>query len=140
MRKKVHRPEKKFSSLIIPKNLQKALPYKSKPKLMAKQGNGDSRNQTYLQKRAVVLEPEEKKAVALLQQIRALRKDQVVRRKERKEVAKDKKRKDIEKMEAWKGEKEKERKKEVMKAHGMGGMKRKGEGGTDSRGKRRKIS
>ncbi|KAF9078081.1 hypothetical protein BDP27DRAFT_1310731 [Rhodocollybia butyracea] len=138
--KKVQRPEKKFHPLVIPKNLQKALPYKSKPKLMLKQGNGDPHKQTYMQKRAVVLEPDEKKAVALLQQIRALRKDQVVRRKEKKEVAKEKKRKDAEKMEARKGEKEKERKKEVMKAHGMGGTKRKGEEGMDSRGKRRKTS
>lgn len=47
-----------------------------------------------MQKRAVVLEPEEKKAVAMLQQIRALRKDQVQRRRdkqaERKEVYKKK--------------------------------------------------
>jgi len=38
------------------------------PKLMQPQ-----QNQTYLQKRAVVIEPQEKKAVALLQQIRALK-------------------------------------------------------------------
>ncbi|KAJ3992225.1 hypothetical protein F5050DRAFT_1715452 [Lentinula boryana] len=41
------------------------------------------------QKRAVVLEPEEKRAVALLQQIRASRKDQVQRRKEKKEAGKE---------------------------------------------------
>ena len=74
----VERPPRKFNPLKIPKTLQAALPYASKPKVMKPQ-----RRQTYLQKRAVVLEPEEKRAITLLQQMRALRKDQVVRRKEK---------------------------------------------------------
>ncbi|KAF5367591.1 hypothetical protein D9757_010642 [Collybiopsis confluens] len=105
---------KRFTPLVVPRALQKALPYKSKPRVITKQGGG----QTYMQKRAVVLEPEEKRAVALMQQIRSVRKDQVTRRKEKKDVAKEKKRKDLEKVEERKGEKVRQRKKEVMRMLG----------------------
>jgi len=47
------------------------------------QAHERQKRQTYLQKRAVVLEPEERKAIAILQQMRALRKDQVARRREK---------------------------------------------------------
>ncbi|KAE9405745.1 DUF663-domain-containing protein [Gymnopus androsaceus JB14] len=107
--KKIQRPEKKFNPLVVPKKLQAALPYKSKPKLMAKQGGGEK----------VVLEPEEKKAVALLQQIRALRKDQVAKRREKKEEKKEKRAKELEKEAERKGEKEKEKRKEYMKVAGQ---------------------
>ncbi|KAJ3522810.1 hypothetical protein NMY22_g11729 [Coprinellus aureogranulatus] len=112
--KKVERAPRKFNPLIVPKKLQATLPYASKPKLTAPQ-----RAPTYLQKRAVVMEPEEKKAVALLQQIRALRKEQVVKRKEKKEEKREEKRRKEKKMEERKEEKAKERKKEVMRIVGQ---------------------
>lgn len=112
--KRVERPPRRFNPLVIPKKLQASLPYASKPKLMQPQ-----RAQTYLQKRAVVMEPEEKKAIALLQQIRALRKDQIVRRKEKKDEKKVERRKKLGKEEEKKGEKMKERKKEVMRITGQ---------------------
>ncbi|KAJ6508967.1 GTP binding protein [Mycena sanguinolenta] len=111
--KKIDRPERRFNPLIIPKKLQAALPYASKPRAMKPQ-----KQQTYLQKRAVVMEPEERKAVALLQQIRALRKDQVARRKEKKNEKKAEHRKKVEKAEEKKADKVKERKKEVMRVTG----------------------
>ncbi|KAJ7505467.1 GTP binding protein [Mycena galericulata] len=111
--KRIERPERRFNPLIIPKKLQAALPYASKPRVMKPQ-----RQQTYMQKRAVVMEPEERKAVALLQQIRALRKDQVARRREKKNEKKAEHQKKVEKDEERKGEKVKERKKEVMRATG----------------------
>ncbi|KAJ6557319.1 GTP binding protein [Mycena vulgaris] len=111
--KRIERPERRFNPLIIPKKLQAALPYASKPRVMKPQ-----RQQTYLQKRAVVMEPEERKAVALLQQIRALRKDQVARRREKKTEKKVEHHKKVEKEEEKKNEKVKERKKEVMRATG----------------------
>ncbi|KAJ7645515.1 GTP binding protein [Mycena polygramma] len=111
--KRIERPERRFNPLIIPKKLQAALPYASKPRIMKPQ-----RQQTYMQKRAVVMEPEERKAVALLQQIRALRKDQVARRKEKKTEKKAAHNKKVEKEEEKKNEKVKERKKEVMRATG----------------------
>lgn len=72
-----------------------------------------------MQKRAVVMEPEEKKAIALLQQIRALRKDQVVRRKEKQGERREVHRKKAEKEEAKKSEKEKEKRKEYMRVAGQ---------------------
>lgn len=47
---------KKFNPLHIPAKLQKDLPFKSKPKLMQKQ-----KHKSLEQRRAVVMEPEEKK-------------------------------------------------------------------------------
>ena len=72
-----------------------------------------------MQKRAVVLEPEEKKAIALLQQIRALRKDQVARRKDKQSERKEVHRKKVEKEEARKGEKEKEKRRDYMRIAGQ---------------------
>ncbi|KAF8870963.1 hypothetical protein CPB84DRAFT_1905621 [Gymnopilus junonius] len=132
--KKIERAPRRFNPLVVPKKLQAALPFASKPKLMKAQ-----KNQTYLQKRAVVMEPEEKKALALMQQIRALRKDQVSRRHEKKEEKKTERAKKLEKEEAKRAEKDKERKKDVMR---MAGQKSKREAELeDGRGrtKRRKT-
>jgi ribosome biogenesis protein BMS1 len=112
--KAIDRTARRFNTLKVPKKLQANLPYASKPKLMKPQ-----QRQTYMQKRAVVLEPEEKKAIALLQQIRALRKDQVVRRKEKQSERKEVHRKKVEKEEAKKSEKEKEKRKEYMRVAGQ---------------------
>ncbi|PFH53358.1 hypothetical protein AMATHDRAFT_73534 [Amanita thiersii Skay4041] len=112
--KKIERPQRRFNPLVIPKKLQAALPYASKPKLMKPQ-----RSQTYLQRRAVVMEPEEKKAVALLQQMRALRKDQVAKRMEKKAEKRKEKEKKREREQKRKGDKEKERKKEAMRVIGQ---------------------
>jgi len=112
--KKIERAPRRFNPLVLPKKLQSALPYASKPKLMKPQ-----QKQTYMQKRAVVLEPEEKKAVALMQQIRALRKDQVARRQEKKNEKKAERRKRLEKDEAKRGEKEKEKRKDYMRVAGQ---------------------
>ena len=112
--KPIERPSRRFNPLKVPKKLQAALPYASKPKIMKAQ-----HRQTYIQKRAVVLEPEEKKALALLQQARALRKDQVARRREKQEERRAAHRKKVEKEEAKKSEKEKEKRKEYMRAAGM---------------------
>lgn len=94
---------------------------------------------TYLQKRAVVLEPEERKAVALLQQMRALRKDQVVRRREKQNERKAEHRKKVEKADEAKGEKQRERKKEYMRLGGMKSNKRQTGDDGDSGRKRRKT-
>ncbi|KAI0770463.1 DUF663-domain-containing protein [Fomes fomentarius] len=112
--KPIERPARRFNPLRVPKKLQAALPYVSKPKLMKAQNRA-----TYMQKRAVVMEPEEKRAVALLQQVRALRKDQVARRREKKEEKKAVHRKKVEKEEERRGEKEKEKRKEYMRVAGL---------------------
>ncbi|KAK0187924.1 GTP binding protein [Armillaria mellea] len=112
--RKIERPARRFNPLFVPKKLQATLPYASKPKQMSSQ-----RKQTYLQKRAVVMEPEERKAVALLQQMRALRKDQVSRRKDKKAEKKAVHQKKIEKEEARRNEKEKEKRKDHMRVAGQ---------------------
>ncbi|EMD39727.1 hypothetical protein CERSUDRAFT_150396 [Gelatoporia subvermispora B] len=112
--KPIERPGRRFNPLKVPKNLQAALPYASKPKIMKAQSR-----QTYMQKRAVVLEPEEKKAMALLQQMRALRKDQVARRKGKQEERRAVHRQKVAKEEEKKSEKDKEKRKEYMRVAGV---------------------
>lgn len=112
--KKVERPGRRFNPLKIPKKLQSALPYASKPKLMKAQ-----HRQTYMQKRAVVMEPEERKAVALLQQIRALRKDRLSRRKEKQEERRAVHRQKVQKEKEEKEDKESESRKEYMRIAGL---------------------
>ncbi|KAF8634177.1 hypothetical protein AX15_001042 [Amanita polypyramis BW_CC] len=112
--KKIERPARNFNPLVISKKLQATLPYASKSKLMAPQTK-----KTYLQKRAVIMEPEEKKAIALLQQMRALRKEKIVRRKEKKAEKAVEKAKKMEREEKKKGEKEKEKKRGVMRIIGQ---------------------
>jgi len=130
----VERPPRRFNPLQIPKKLQASLPYASKPKLVKEQSR-----KTYLQKRAVVLEPEEKKAIALLQQIRALRKDQVARRKEKQEERKKAHRKKVEQEESKQAEKDKEKKKEYMRVAGAK-SKRAADGAVDTRRSKRARS
>lgn len=112
--KPIERIPRRFNPLRVPKKLQSTLPYASKPKLMKPQNR-----QTYLQKRAVLMEPEEKKKVALLQRIRALRKDQVSRRKDKKQEAKAVRMKKMEREEAKKTEKDKAKRKEYMRVAGQ---------------------
>ena len=131
--KAIQRPARYFNTLKVPKKLQATLPYASKPKLMKPQ-----HRQTYMQKRAVVLEPEEKKAIALLQQIRALRKDQVAKRKVKQSERKDIHRKKVEKEEAKKSEKEKAKRKEYMRVAGQK-SKREADFEEGRSGKRRKT-
>ena len=131
--KPVERLPRRFNPLRIPKKLQASLPYGSKPRAMKAQSR-----KTYMQQRAVVMEPEEKKAVALLQQIKALRKDQVARRKEKQNERKEVHRKKITKEETLKREKEKEKKKDIMRVAGIKHKRQAGvEEGTISRKRRR---
>lgn len=107
---KVHR---RFNPLRITKKLQSALPYASKPKAMKPQ-----HRTTYLQKRAVVMDPEEKKANSVLQSMRALRKDQTVRRKEKQELRRSKYRKSVQDEEEKASQKKKNAKKEYFQGPG----------------------
>ena len=65
------------------------------------------------------MDTEEKKAVALLQQIQALRKDKVARRSEKKEEKRKEHRKDIAKVEEGKQGKYKAERKEAMRKEGI---------------------
>ena len=66
--KPIDRPEWKHSKLVIPKRLEEALPYASKPKNEKQKGK-----KGYISKRAVILEPEERRKVAFLSALNAIR-------------------------------------------------------------------
>lgn len=80
VRDSVYRPiareTRRFNPLRVPSSLQKQLPFKSKPKLREK-----LMRKSLATKRAVVLEPGEKKVVALMQQLATLHRDKAKRRK-----------------------------------------------------------
>ena len=96
--KPIDRPVKKFNPLKIPRNLEKNLPFKSRPKYLAK-----LKKSRMTMKKAVVLEPEEKKARVLMQQLLTLHKERVKKQKvkHRAEVTKyrERKKKEEEKQE-----------------------------------------
>ena len=86
----IDRPARHFNPLRIPRNLSTSLPFKSQPAMMAPQ-----RKQTYMQKRAVVLGGEEKRARDLMQKIMTLQRDRAekraVKQEERRQVYRKKK-------------------------------------------------
>ncbi|KAJ1303127.1 hypothetical protein OPQ81_011327 [Rhizoctonia solani] len=128
--KGVDRPSRRFNPLKIPRKLQADLPYASKTKITRPQSRP-----TYAQKRAVVLEPEERKALSVIQQIRALRKDQVARRREKQSERREAHRKKVEAMESKKEDKKREERKEYMRLAGQK-AKRASEGGGGRSSKR----
>ena len=73
----VERQPRKFNSLHVPRALQAALPFRSKPKV-----EGARRRPTLEQKRAVVLEPGERKLYTLVQQLNTIRNEKVRKRSE----------------------------------------------------------
>ena len=77
----IKRETRRFNPLRVPANLQKQLPFKSKPKLMEKR-----KRKSLAAKRAVILEPNEKKVVTLLQQLSTLHRDKAKRRKQKQSV------------------------------------------------------
>lgn len=68
--KPIERVPRRFNPMHIPTSLQAALPFASKPKQMRARSQG---KKSYLSKRAVVMEAEEKAAYSLLQQVFTLR-------------------------------------------------------------------
>ncbi|BGP44943.1 Glycoside hydrolase 2 (Mannanase, beta-galactosidase) [Rhodotorula kratochvilovae] len=129
--KPIVRQTRRFNTLKVPRKLQSALPFASKPKMQPKQ-----KEATYLQKRAVVMDPEEKKALSLLQQVQAISRDKEAKRKEAKQANKAERAKKLAKEDAKRGEREKEDKKEFFAAKGRAD-KRKAEGGRYAKKQRR---
>uniref|UniRef100_A0A803LZZ4 Bms1-type G domain-containing protein n=1 Tax=Chenopodium quinoa TaxID=63459 RepID=A0A803LZZ4_CHEQI len=66
--KPIERQPKKFNPLIIPKSLQQALPFKTKPKDIPKRVNGLLKD-----RRPVIAEPDEKKTLKLVQHYQLIR-------------------------------------------------------------------
>ncbi|BBN03124.1 ribosome biogenesis protein BMS1 [Marchantia polymorpha subsp. ruderalis] len=75
--KPIERHVRKFNALKIPKQLQTALPFASKPKQKPKR-----KEKTLETKRAVVMEPHERKLHTLVQQLNTIRKEKAKKRKE----------------------------------------------------------
>ncbi|XP_017222777.1 uncharacterized protein LOC108199468 isoform X2 [Daucus carota subsp. sativus] len=79
--KPIERKVRKFNPLVIPKSLQAALPFASKPK------NIPSRRRPLLEnRRAVVMEPHERKVHALVQHLQLIRNDKMKKRKLKEDV------------------------------------------------------
>ena len=96
--KPVERPaRRKFNSMPVPKKLQAALPFASKPKLEAPKRKGG-----YLAKRAkaVVLEPGERKQRQLMQALATIRNEKLATRKTTQREKRAKKNADAERDEA----------------------------------------
>lgn len=111
--KTIDRPERKFNTLKVPRKLQAALPYASKPKLQKPQ-----KKETYMQKRAVVLDPEEKRALGLMQQIQAIQKVKVAKRQEKKAEGRAARAKKLAKEDEKRSEREKEKRREHFREMG----------------------
>ncbi|KAJ4723627.1 ribosome biogenesis protein BMS1-like [Melia azedarach] len=81
--KPIERKPKKFNPLVIPKSLQAALPFESKPKDIP------SRKRPLLEnRRAVVMEPHERKVHALVQHLQLIRHEKMKKRKLKEEQKK----------------------------------------------------
>ncbi|KAK4419933.1 Ribosome biogenesis protein BMS1 [Sesamum alatum] len=77
----IERKPRKFNPLVIPKSLQAALPFASKPK------NIPHRSRPLLEnRRAVVMEPHERKVHALVQHLQLIRNEKMKKRKLKEEV------------------------------------------------------
>lgn len=111
--KKIERQERKFNPLRVPKQLKGALPFKSQIHEMKPQ-----KKKTYMAKRAVVLDGEEKKARDLMQKIATVRNEKDAKRKAKKSEKFQDRLKRIAKEEEAKKEKQRERKKEYFAKNG----------------------
>ncbi|KAF1913024.1 hypothetical protein BDU57DRAFT_532140 [Ampelomyces quisqualis] len=109
----IDRPTRVFNPLRIPRKLAADLPFKSQVAAMKPQTK-----QTYLQKRAVVLGGEEKKARRLMDQVITIRNDKVEKRRKKQDERKDGYRAKVKENEEKKGEREKREKQEYWEREG----------------------
>ncbi len=79
--KRITRETRRFNPLRVPKALQRQLPFKSKPKQSDKR-----KGKTLASKRAVVLEPNEKRVLTLMQQLATIHRDKAKRRQAKQEA------------------------------------------------------
>ncbi|EMR09931.1 hypothetical protein PNEG_01690 [Pneumocystis murina B123] len=108
--RKIERPARHFNPLRVPKALAASLPYASKQRNMKPQ-----RKKTYLQKRAVILNPEERKIRDLMHKLLTLRNEKIKKRKEKQEERRESFKKKMAKEDLIKKEKEKARGKLIFK-------------------------
>lgn len=111
--KPVERVTRHFNPLRVPRALAAELPYKSQITQMKKQSKP-----TYMQKRAVVLGGEEKKARDLMQKVMTLRNEKVAKRRVAKEEKRKVYRKKVAENAEMRGEREKKEKQEYWRKEG----------------------
>lgn len=111
--KKIEREERRFNPLKVPRSIQKDLPFKSQIRQMKPQ-----KRQTYLAKRAVVMDGEEKQMRDLMNKIHTLKKDKETKRLAKKKEKFQDRLKEVAKKEETRKEKERERKKEYFSREG----------------------
>jgi ribosome biogenesis protein BMS1 len=128
--KPVERATRHFNPLRVPRALAAELPYKSQIVQMKPQSK-----QTYMQKRAVVVGGEEKKARDLMQKIMTLRNEKVAKRRATKEEKRKEYRKKVEENAEKRGEREKKEKQDYWRKEGK---KRRADGDAGGGGKRRR--
>jgi ribosome biogenesis protein BMS1 len=94
--KPIERPERKFKKLFVPKRLEDALPFASKPKNETKR-----KKKGYTSKRAVVMEAGERTKHTFIQALNSIRNEKVaIRRNKNAERMKDKAKKNAKKEQA----------------------------------------
>ena len=128
----IARPTRHFNPLRVPRALAADLPFKSQISTMKPQGK-----QTYLQKRAVVLGGEEKRARDLMQKIMTIRNEKLEKRRVKQDERKEDYRRKIKENEEKKAGREKRERDDYWRSEGK---KRKShaDGREVGQGKRRK--
>ncbi|CZR69461.1 related to GTP-binding protein Bms1p, required for distinct steps of 40S ribosome biogenesis [Phialocephala subalpina] len=128
--KPVERATRHFNPLRVPRALAAELPFKSQIVQTKKQSK-----ETYIQKRAIVLGGEEKKARDLMQKVMTLRNEKVAKRRAAKEEKRKDYRKKVEENAEKRGEREKKEKQEYWRKEGK---KRRADTDGEGGGKRRR--
>ncbi|KAL5117817.1 Glycoside hydrolase 2 (Mannanase, beta-galactosidase) [Pleosporales sp. CAS-2024a] len=130
----IDRPTRVFNPLRVPRKLAASLPFKSQAPVMKPQ-----RQQTYLQKRAVVLGAEEKKARRLMDQVIAIRNDKLDKRRKKQDERKEAYRSKVKENEEKRSEREKREKQAYWEREGKKRTwQNEGENGRPGASKRRK--
>lgn len=131
--KKIEREERKFNPLKVPKLIRKELPFKSQIHEAKPQ-----KKQTYMAKRAVIVDGDEKKMRDLVNKINTLKRDKEMKRKAKKSEKFLEKLKEIAKKEEAKKEKERERKREYFAKQGKKRLLELSEAGSAAFGSKRR--
>ncbi|KAK4241950.1 hypothetical protein C8A03DRAFT_11829 [Achaetomium macrosporum] len=111
--RKIERPTRHFNPLRVPKALAAELPFKSQIVQTKAQ-----KKETYMQKRAVVVRGEERKARDLMQKLTTIRKEQIAKRRAKKEEKRAEYRKKIAEIEERLENKEKREKQAYWEREG----------------------
>lgn len=117
--REIERRPRVFNPLKIPSSLQAALPYKSKPKIELAR-----KKKSLEQRRAIIVEPQERKKISLVAQLNAIRNVKAVARREQRKRHQEKMAKKLEEEDAWRQNYNKEERKKRYVEQGQAEKKR----------------